>query len=82
MTNYARGVKVERELINLLKNNGWDVVRGAGSKGKLLGIDADFVATKTTRDNEQTCLLVVGQVKVSKRKKQQGGQQLPDKSVS
>jgi Holliday junction resolvase len=68
MSHYSRGVAVEREIISLFKQAGWDVVRGAGSKGRALGIDADFVCTKQTLETERTCYLVVGQVKLKKRK--------------
>tara|TARA_Y100000310_G_scaffold72973_1_gene69135 strand:+ start:388 stop:585 length:198 start_codon:yes stop_codon:yes gene_type:complete len=29
--NYLRGVRLEREVVNLFKENGWEAVRTAGS---------------------------------------------------
>ena len=44
-TNYEKGVKFERELLNLLKSNGYEGCRTAGSHSPY-----DVICWKTTRD--------------------------------
>ena len=59
-----KGITLEREVINLFRDAGWDVIRGAGSKGEVLGIKTDLVATKKTPYNNKTALMVLVQCKM------------------
>ncbi len=43
-----RGIAFERELAKLFRDAGFDVVRGAASKGRLAGMDMDLVVSKAT----------------------------------
>lgn len=66
MSNYASGARFEREVINLLRDAGFDVTRGAGSKGKLAGLDCDFVASKSTDKTRYEIGFAVFQAKRTK----------------
>lgn len=72
MSNASKGRAFEHEIRNLLRDAGFSVIRGAGSKGELLDEKVDLVATKLTRENEYVVYLgVIGvQCKVKKRPKQ------------
>ena len=48
-TNYERGRSFEYELKKLFEDNGYSVLRGAGSKGAVFGEKTDLIATKETR---------------------------------
>jgi len=67
-TNYARGVQLERELVKIFQENGWDSIRGAGSKGKVIGFDTDLVFSKTGRTNTDEIHLVLLQAKRMRKK--------------
>lgn len=69
MTNYSRGVDLERELIKIFKENGWDSVRGAGSKGKVIGFDIDLIFSKKRIKNEDEVHIVLLQAKRMRKKK-------------
>lgn len=58
-TNYEKGVRFEREIIELFKQAGYQVVRAAGSHSPF-----DFVAIKTTSQNEKRVYFIAGQCKV------------------
>lgn len=67
MSNYSRGRSLEYEIRQLFLDAGYSVIRGAGSKGEMLGFPSDLVATKFT---DQTCRevwLAIMQMKVKKR---------------
>jgi Holliday junction resolvase len=51
MSAAAKGRAFEHEVRNLFRKAGFSVVRGAGSKGEMLGQKVDLVATKLTRKN-------------------------------
>lgn len=59
-----KGIVFEREIVKLFRDNGYDVIRGAGSKGEVFGIKADLVATKSTVKNKKTAVMVIVQCKV------------------
>lgn len=63
-----KGSTFERELKALLEANGFSVVKGAASKGKVFNEDADLVATITTPTNTKTAYLIIIQCKVRKRR--------------
>ena len=54
MTNYARGVRYEREVVNLFKDAGYVAQRTAGSHSWF-----DVVATKKTRLMKKVCHIVI-----------------------
>ena len=71
MNTAQKGVVLEREIINLLKERGWSVTRGAGSKGTVATSDgdqfkADFIATKLTNQTKRELWIVAMQAKVRK----------------
>lgn len=68
MTNYRAGADFEREIVRLLKDHGFDVVRAAGSKGKLAGYDADLIASRITPGTKYEIGIVLIQAKRTKRK--------------
>lgn len=74
MSQYRRGVALERELIALLKSGGYSIVRGAGSKGDVAVpggvVKADIVATKQSPRNKKTVYLVLLQAKLTKQNKE------------
>lgn len=67
-TNYQRGVQLERELIKLFQENGWESIRGAGSKGKVIGFNTDLVFSKTGRTNTDEIHIVLLQAKRMRKK--------------
>lgn len=70
MSNYRAGTTFEREIINLLKQHGFSVIRGAGSKGEVAEFGkSDFIASKITDQKEYTLGFAVFQCKTKKRKK-------------
>lgn len=65
MTNYKKGVRFEREVMEIFKKEGFDVARTAGSHGPW-----DVVMLKRTAQNEfEARVLVLVQCKVRKRGK-------------
>lgn len=46
MTNYRKGRALEYEVIDLFKQAGWSVIRGAGSKGEVDGMKVDIQVSK------------------------------------
>lgn len=70
MTSAAKGRFFEHEVRALFRGAGYSVVRGAGSKGELLGEKVDLVATKLTRrSSRKVSLTLVGvQCKVRARR--------------
>lgn len=65
---HGKGIAFERELKQILEENGFSVMRGAASKGEVFGMKADLIATKETQQNEKTAYMVVIQCKVKKKK--------------
>lgn len=68
MTNYSRGIAVEREIKNLLEANGWSCMRGAGSKGEVFNEKADLIATRVGRSNIDDLHILVIQAKRNKKR--------------
>lgn len=66
MSNYRSGADFERLIGRLLKEAGFDVVRGAASKGKLAGLDVDLVATKETDHTKYEIGVALFQMKRTK----------------
>lgn len=60
-----KGITWERQLKKDLESLGYDVVRGAGSKGRLFGMDADLIGSKmivskdTSRNKKMACVLII-----------------------
>lgn len=48
--NYRRGADFEREIAKVFRDNGFDVVRAAASKGLFAGFPVDVIVSKATRD--------------------------------
>lgn len=69
MSAYSDGARLEREIRKLFEAAGWDVVRGAGSKGKLAGYDCDLIASKRTDGMLRECGMVLMQTKRTKLKR-------------
>ncbi len=68
MTNVRSGHQFERDIAKLLRDNGFDVVRAAASKGRLAGFDCDVIATKLTPGTKFEIGIAFFQMKRSKRK--------------
>lgn len=66
MSNARAGADFEREVAKALRAMGFDVVRGAASKGKLAGMDIDLVASKQTGLNKYEMGVAIFQMKRSK----------------
>ena len=66
MSNVRAGHQFERNIKRLLEADGFDVVRGAASKGRLANIDCDLVATKNTGRNKYEIGVALFQMKRSK----------------
>jgi len=62
------GSGLEHEARNMCQAAGYDVMRGAGSKGRVAGFDCDLVATKYTDKNKRTLYMVLFQCKRTKLK--------------
>ena len=67
MNTAKKGASLERYIRQLLEADGWSVIRGAGSKGKALGWEADLVATKYTDETKREVWMAIMQMKVKKR---------------
>lgn len=70
MSTASKGRAFEHEVRHLLEAAGFSVIRGAGSKGELLGEKVDLVASKMTRENEyKVWITLLGlQCKVCRRR--------------
>ena len=60
-TNYEKGVRLEREVVNIFKKAGFEAVRTAGSKSPF-----DVILWKTTDQNKKICFVAFVQCKVKK----------------
>ena len=63
MSNYEKGVRLERDVIRIFKENGYTAFRTAGSHSPF-----DVVLVKTTEENKKICFVAFVQCKVSKLK--------------
>ena len=61
------GIEFEREIAKLFRDHGFEVIRGAASKGKLAGMDVDLVISKVTPTNKYEIGVALMQMKRSKR---------------
>ena len=61
------GIEFEREIAKLFRDNGYEVIRGAASKGKLAGMDVDLVVSKISPSNKYEIGVALMQMKRSKR---------------
>ena len=66
MTNYDKGVKLEREVIAIFKSAGYEAFRSAGSHSPF-----DVVLIKQTEENKKICFVAFVQCKVKKLKQDQ-----------
>lgn len=72
MSKYSQGANFEREVMKLFKENGYQVVRMAGSKGSVVTgplkkFDCDVIATKETHSNKYQVGCVLMQMKRTKK---------------
>lgn len=67
MTNYTKGVKLERDVIQIFKDAGFQAARTAGSHSPF-----DVILWKQTPENEKVCFVAFVQCKVSKLKGKAG----------
>lgn len=69
MTNYKRGVRLEREVQHIFKEKGWEAIRTAGSHSPF-----DVILVKYSKDangiNEKVCFVSFVQCKISRVKKE------------
>jgi len=63
MTNYTKGVRLEREVIQIFKKAGYTAFRSAGSHSPF-----DVVLVKQTEENKKICFVAFVQCKVKKLK--------------
>jgi Holliday junction resolvase len=68
MSNVSGGHNFEREIAKLFRDAGFDVIRGAASKGKLAGIDCDIIVSKKTPSNLYEVGVALMQMKRTKRR--------------
>lgn len=61
MTNYTKGVKLERDVVNLFRKNGYQAARTAGSHSPY-----DVIIWKETKINKKICFVAFVQCKVKK----------------
>jgi len=61
MTNYVKGVRLERDVIRIFKENGYTAFRTAGSHSPF-----DVVLVKQTEENKKICFVAFVQCKVKK----------------
>ena len=66
-SKYQRGRNLEWEVRKLFTDAGWDVLRGAGSKGEVAGFKTDLIASKTSPHNEKKIYIVLMQAKLKGR---------------
>jgi len=67
MNTAEKGARLERSIVELLKSDGWNVMRGTSSKGDVLDYKTDLLASKWTDTNKKQLWLVLIQCKVKKR---------------
>lgn len=67
MNTAQKGAKLERAIRALFEEDGWSVIRGAASKGEVLGWKADLVATRYTDKNKREVWIAIMQMKVKKQ---------------
>ena len=63
MTNYKKGARLEREVVNIFKEHGYIAQRTAGSHSPF-----DITLVKTTNNNKKICFVAFVQCKVKKIK--------------
>lgn len=63
VNKYRKGVRLEREVVKIFKENGYNAIRTAGSHSPF-----DVILTKTTNENEKICFVAFVQCKVKKLK--------------
>ena len=63
-SKYHRGRNLEWEVRKLFEDAGWDVLRGAGSKGEVAGFPTDLIASKSSPRNDKTIYIVLMQAKL------------------
>lgn len=80
MSNYSRGRELEYEVKKLFEEAGWSIVRGSSSKGNFADMKPDLIATRETRDNKRTILLVLVQCKLTRNIKKPTNDEQEDKS--
>lgn len=61
--NYERGVRLEREVVNLFKNAGYKAVRTAGSHSPF-----DVIIWKESKELKKICFVAFVQCKTEKMK--------------
>lgn len=61
MSNYKKGVRFEREIIQLFKDAGYQTARTAGSHSPF-----DVIVWKETEENKKICFVAFIQCKVKK----------------
>ena len=68
MNRAAKGRRLEHEIRKLFEDAGYQVIRGAGSKGNFDSVDgpvkADLIASKAGRTNKYELQLILIQAKV------------------
>ncbi|MGI9292381.1 MAG: hypothetical protein ACR2PS_00235 [Pseudomonadales bacterium] len=69
MTKARQGGDFERDIAKLFRDNGFDVIRGAASKGKLAGFDCDLVVSKATHSTRYEVGVALMQMKRTKVRK-------------
>ena len=67
MNTAQKGANLERYIRKLFEEDGWSVIRGAGSKGEVLDWKSDLVATKYTDQTKREVWLAIMQMKVKKQ---------------
>ena len=63
MTNYQKGVRLEREVVAIFKKAGWNAIRTAGSHSPY-----DVILIKETPENRKILFVAFVQCKVKKLK--------------
>lgn len=67
--NRARsGHDFEREIARVFRDAGFEVIRGAASKGRLAGMDVDLIASKETHSNTYEVGVALMQMKRSRKR--------------
>ena len=61
MSNYKKGVRLEREVVQIFKEAGFQAVRTAGSHSPF-----DVIIWKETQENKKICFVAFVQCKVKK----------------
>lgn len=66
MSRYHAGRRLEYEIKALFEADGWQSIRGAGSKGEIDGYKVDLVFSKRSAQHESVVYLVLAQMKRKK----------------